>query len=321
MENGMDIKMHLYCAGTKGSNRTWVFEHGGGSNSVALKYVADELGKRGYRACTYDRLGYGWTPSFVTRINGSPAEGDESLLLKLLAAGGEAGPFICVGHSAGAEKCLRLAIASSQVTAIGFVDGYPDLVRPAYDRKGNFNGGALVAVLKMFAFLIGPTGFTRGMFGAAPPDFVPKDFSAAFTSLYAQNRYWFSQLWDVAADATSGDTFVYKSLQGSRNSTTGLISYGKTLNIKVGIFPADATVTGWNCSSSPVPKCCTDTSEACTNFINERKTYNDQSLLYAETIGVNPGVRTVSPAGTDHGYPYTGTGADWLVSQLISNLL
>jgi pimeloyl-ACP methyl ester carboxylesterase len=321
MTGGTALSMHIYCTGSKGSGRTWIFEHGGGSNSIALKYVADEIGKQGYRACTYDRLGYGWSSSHYTKLNNSAVEGDEYLLTKLLAASGESGPYICVGHSAGAEKCLKFAIANNQTSAIGFVDGYPDLVRAAYDRKGTFSGGPLIGVLKLFAFLVGPTGFTRGIVGNPGQNFVPKDYAAAYTSLYAQSRYWYSQLWDVVADAGSGDDFVYKKLQGSRNETTGLITFGRNLNVKIGIFPADNTVSPFNCTGSTPHSCCGSTSKECTDKSAEKKTYDDQSLLYANTIGTTPGVRVVSPVGTDHGYPYTKTGGDWLAAQLIAVLL
>lgn len=317
------IRMHLACFGPKStSNTTWILEHGGGSNSNSLKYLADRLAAVGYRACVYDRLGYGWTPSFIVKDNASRFDSDAVLLTRLLAAANEQGPFVCVGHSAGAEKCLRFAaLTNSQVRGIAFLDGYPDYVRAA--SIGLFQPNyALVGATKLFAFLLGPTGFTRGFVGSTPAGYVPQEWAKANTALYAQNRFWTSQMADVVGDIGSGvEAYAYRSLNGTQDSTSGLVTYGRTLNITIAVFPAASTVSPLDCVAVPKDFCCNSgkgTSD-CDKAIAERGKYLNQSLLYANTLGVQPGIHVIAPTGSDHGFPYTLPYADWLVGVLLQN--
>jgi pimeloyl-ACP methyl ester carboxylesterase len=292
------VQMHLFCSGPRTSNATFVFEHGAGSNCLAMKGMADELSTAGYRSCIYDRLGYGWTTSYVTS-DGSAIPSSGAILMSLLQSAGEKGPFHCVGHSAGATACLEFAIVSdTNIKSVTFLDGYPDLIRAGSFEPGMQNNpGGLVFALGAFAFFVGPSGLTRGSVGASSPDFVPAEYSASLTALYAQSRFWFSQLWDVKSDAGSGDEgYLYPRLNGTRDDR-GITTYGRTLQIKVLILPANKTVT--------------------TSAGNKGYLYLEQASNYASTISKIPGTLKVAPFGTEHDFPYLKQSMPWTVKQLL----
>ena len=70
-DNTIDIQMYLYCFGDKAAtdSPTVIMEHGGGANSLTMLAVAQELESNfNTRACIYDRLGYGYTPSLYIYI-------------------------------------------------------------------------------------------------------------------------------------------------------------------------------------------------------------------------------------------------------------
>jgi pimeloyl-ACP methyl ester carboxylesterase len=322
-KEGMDLQLHIACVGPTSANTTWIFEHGGGSNSASLKYIADRIAEHGYRSCVYDRLGYGWTPSYVTTSDASKFSSSAEILTLLLEKAGEKGPYVCVGHSAGADKCLRFAAFNSQVKALGFLDGYPDIIRAGSLRPGRYAPvSALVSVLQLCAVLLGPTGITRGIVGKVDPDYVPKSLASANTANYAQSRFWFSQYWDVRGDVGAGDAgYAFMSINGVQDSR-GLVRYGASLNVKVSIYPAESTVTPLDCTVRPNDFCCASGkgSNDCMAVANDNSMYLQQAELYANSIGTAPGIVLVAPRGSEHGFPYSSKYADWLVSALIANL-
>jgi len=126
------LTMHLNCQGPSSPSPTIICEHGGGSNSVSYQATADYLIQQGRRVCRYDRLGYGWTPTWIQYLPDSVIESG-FILVELLHAAGESGPFVCIGHSAGAAACVSFALAAAprniSVVGIGSYDGFPDLIR------------------------------------------------------------------------------------------------------------------------------------------------------------------------------------------------
>jgi hypothetical protein len=287
-----------------------------------MKYIADRIADAGYRACVYDRLGYGWTPSHLTMSDASVGTSSAEILSLVLEKAGEKGPYVCVGHSAGADKCLRFAATSSNVKGIAFLDGYPDIIRAGNFRPGKFKPNpAMVNALKLFTLFLGSTGLTRGMVGRTEASFASPSLVNANLANYAQNRFWFAQYWDVAADVGSGDNgYTFKLLNGTQTDK-GIVTYGRNLNVTVGVFPAYVTVTPVNCTTKPDDFCCQGAKDTpmCLDIVQDKAIYLEQANLYANSIGIQPGVMQVAPAGSDHGYPYSLPHADWLVSTLLSN--
>mmetsp|Transcript_64151 Transcript_64151/g.157814 ORF Transcript_64151/g.157814 Transcript_64151/m.157814 type:complete len:501 (+) Transcript_64151:565-2067(+) len=328
---GRRVNMHMRCAGPTDSGKpTFVFEHGGGSNCLALLGIADDLSVRhGRRTCVYDRMGYGWTPSTHTSFGTDSDSLDDSGVLagRLLDAAGEAGPYVCVGHSAGGEACLKLGLAvGDKLVGVTILDGYPDLIRAGALRPGKAVDSAsmIIGATQAFGVIAGPTGFTRGSVGNPGPNYVPQDYSSAMMALYAQTRFWLSQYWDVTASVGRGDAgLVYPKMNGVREPN-GLISYGNTLSARVLVIPASST-TNATCTADYQYNdfCCkqmesSNPMQICLNNIEDSALYMQQSILYADTLG-SSGRVAWAPRGTAHGFPYERQHYTWVVEEILKD--
>ena len=116
--------MHIYCTGE--GSPTVVLDAGLGELSLSWAQVQEQLSQH-TRVCSYDRAGMGWSeegpkPRTYMRI------ADE--LHTLLHAGDEQGPYVLVGHSAGAHT-VRFFVQKypSEVTGIVLEDaGYEGIL-------------------------------------------------------------------------------------------------------------------------------------------------------------------------------------------------
>jgi pimeloyl-ACP methyl ester carboxylesterase len=91
------VSMHIYCTGEGGP--TVILDAGLGQGTVYWSQVQEGISKL-TRVCSYDRAGMGWSESGpMPRTYMKVTEE----LHALLASSGEAGPFVLVGHSAGAH--------------------------------------------------------------------------------------------------------------------------------------------------------------------------------------------------------------------------
>lgn len=95
-------KLHLHCEGRGGP--AVVFESGWGDSNTTWSDVRKRVADGGQRACSYDRAGYAWSES---RSGPRTARAEADDLVALLAAAGERGPYVLVGHSWGGHV-LRL---------------------------------------------------------------------------------------------------------------------------------------------------------------------------------------------------------------------
>ena len=119
---GGGINMHIYCTG-EGSH-TVVLDAGLGAGSMSWARVQEEVSNH-TRVCSYDRAGMGWSeegpkPRTYMRI--------AEELYTLLEAAGEQGPYVLVGHSAGAHT-VRFFVQNHPVDVAGIV-----LVDPAHEK-------------------------------------------------------------------------------------------------------------------------------------------------------------------------------------------
>jgi pimeloyl-ACP methyl ester carboxylesterase len=89
------VQMRLDCRGA--GSPTVVLEAGAQSSSIYWVRVQDEVAKF-TRVCSYDRAGYGWSDSVHKTI---VPEQVADMLHTLLENGGEAPPYLMVGHSFG----------------------------------------------------------------------------------------------------------------------------------------------------------------------------------------------------------------------------
>jgi pimeloyl-ACP methyl ester carboxylesterase len=98
-----DHRLHLDCQGQ--GSPTVVLSNGLGGLSAGWARITGPVSAT-TRVCTYDRAGQGWSDEAA-----DPQDGVESArdLHALLAAAGEVGPFVLVGHSTGGTHALTYA--------------------------------------------------------------------------------------------------------------------------------------------------------------------------------------------------------------------
>ena len=95
-------KLRLVCAGppapaAKGGETPTVWMEAGAFGLAAdFAAIQDKLAAKNIRSCAYDRAGMGWSDPGPQPRDSSAIVGD---LEKLIAASGEKGPFILMGHS------------------------------------------------------------------------------------------------------------------------------------------------------------------------------------------------------------------------------
>jgi pimeloyl-ACP methyl ester carboxylesterase len=98
-----DHRLHIDCRGTGGP--TVVLFNGLGEFSASWARITDEVSDT-TRVCAYDRAGQGWSDDVDAPQDGITAAAD---LHTLLAAAGEPGPYVLVGHSIGGPYALTYA--------------------------------------------------------------------------------------------------------------------------------------------------------------------------------------------------------------------
>lgn len=120
-----DDTWHLHCDGQRSTTPTVVFEAGLGDSSATWADLQASVTET-RRACSYDRLGYGW--SSAAHGERSPADAATELRA-LLDTAGEPGPFVIVAHSLGALIARDFAAANqSKVAGLVLVDPTNDAV-------------------------------------------------------------------------------------------------------------------------------------------------------------------------------------------------
>ncbi|MFI7536125.1 alpha/beta fold hydrolase [Streptosporangium sp. NPDC049376] len=104
-------RLHLYCAG-RGAP-TVVLEAGLAESSASWEVIQRRLSAHS-RVCSYDRAGYAWSQEGPSPRTAERLAGE---LHALLAASGEAGPYVLVAHSFGGNVVRVFADRRRSLTA------------------------------------------------------------------------------------------------------------------------------------------------------------------------------------------------------------
>jgi pimeloyl-ACP methyl ester carboxylesterase len=119
---GSGINMHIYCTGE--GSPTIILDAGLNGGTMSWAQVQEQVSNH-TRVCSYDRAGMSWSePGTKPRTYMKIA--DE--LHVLLAASGEEGPYVLVGHSVGAHT-VRFFVQKYPTDVAGIV-----LVDPAHEK-------------------------------------------------------------------------------------------------------------------------------------------------------------------------------------------
>ena len=89
-------KLRLVCAGPLSDKPTVWMEAGAFGLAADFAAIQEKLAAKGIRSCAYDRAGMGWSDPGPHPRDSQAIVSD---LEKLIAASGERGPFILMGHS------------------------------------------------------------------------------------------------------------------------------------------------------------------------------------------------------------------------------
>lgn len=110
-------KLRLICEGPRRARPVVWMEVGAFSNASDFAAVQQKLTAKGFRSCAYDRAGMGYSDAGPNPRDGNAIAGD---MAKLIAASGEPGPYVLMGHSM-AGLYLRQFAATHPDQVIGLV--------------------------------------------------------------------------------------------------------------------------------------------------------------------------------------------------------
>jgi pimeloyl-ACP methyl ester carboxylesterase len=187
-------KLHVYCTGAGPSGRpTVVLEAGAGAFAIDWALVQQPLA-RGFRVCSYDRAGYGWSDPGGVVDDGERVRDD---LHRALALAGAHPPYVMVGASLG-SLFVRLYQHHYPAEVVGMV-----LVDPTHeDGLLTVVDGVLtpIATLSAEAYRIANPPPTE------PPPLRPPELQPAYRrlpdALQAQ-RLWLESRFLAAAHAAT----------------------------------------------------------------------------------------------------------------------
>jgi len=154
-------KLRLVCEGPKGGPTPVVWmEAGAFSGAADFAAIQQMLTAKGIRSCAYDRAGMGYSD-----VGPNPRDGDAIVgdLEKLIAASGETGPFVMMGHSMAGLYVRQFALRNpDQVVGLVLLDAVtPEMIglsgaQVFVDRMTDLaRVGAFVGPLKAPLYLMG----------------------------------------------------------------------------------------------------------------------------------------------------------------------
>jgi len=192
---------------------------GGGTGSFSFFGLQAELATLGWRSCSYDRAGYGW--SQLAPFGESSVTNTRDRLRYLLDREGEAGPFVFAGHSAGVEMVQVLAAWYGNATAgIVAMDGYPNYLRLQGVDQADIDADTVrVCAALQTARVFEANGLVRAVSGASGGDFTPPSEAARYASTYNTGRAWTAQFTDYCRWAGPSAT-EWLSSAGAANPMT-----------------------------------------------------------------------------------------------------
>lgn len=177
-------KLRVVCEGpAEGRPSVWL-EHGAFGAATDFAAVQQKLSAKGLRSCAYDRAGLGYSDP-----GPSPRDGDAALadLEALMAARGDDGPYVLVGHSMAGLHIRRFATAHPDKTiGIVLVDATtPEAIDDPRMRKFI---GVFKTVVRTGA-VAGTLGLTKPFYYWAERIGLPKDRIAEKRRIWVSGRH------------------------------------------------------------------------------------------------------------------------------------
>jgi len=192
-------KMRLVCQGPKGAGHVVWTEAGAFGFAADFAAIQDKLAAEGIRSCAYDRAGLGWSEAGPAPRDGNAITSD---LEKLMAASGEPGPYILVGHSMAGLYIRQFAAAHPEkVAGVVLVDAAtPELM------VARQNGGFVSSFSRTFRWAaianslgLGKPLYFKGDKIGLPPQGSKEKRRAFVSGRHARNAYAEVTEWGAAA--------------------------------------------------------------------------------------------------------------------------
>jgi pimeloyl-ACP methyl ester carboxylesterase len=231
--------MHIHCTGAGPS--TVVLEAGATEFSQTWAWIQPRLAER-TRVCSYDRAGIGWSEE----VAGHDGVAVAQRLRALLAAAGETGPYVLVGHSLGGAF-IRVYVERypDEVAALAFIEpSHPDQLDrfPAEARAAQERIHRVLPVAARLAHvgllrLLNPLGRTAT---GLPPD----DYRAAvmfgsspshLRAVYEEMIAWDTTMAAARANRTLGDrpVLVISASEVMDGMTEEFLAIGQQMHAEI----------------------------------------------------------------------------------------
>nr|MEA2797516.1 hypothetical protein [Phenylobacterium sp.] len=180
-------KLRLVCAGPPadaGRPTVWM-EAGAFGLAADFAAVQEKLTAKGIRSCAYDRAGMGWSDPGPQPRDSDAIVGD---LEKLIAASGERGPFILMGHSmAGLHTRLFAGRNPDKVAGLVLIEATtPEQI----DNPGTTRFLSAFTTISRIAAVSATVGTTRALYWTAGDRIgLPPQGSAEKRHAYISGRH------------------------------------------------------------------------------------------------------------------------------------
>lgn len=202
-------KLRIVCAGPAGAQPLVVMEAGAFGLAADFGALQDKLAAKGIRSCAYDRAGMGWSDP-------GPAPRDSRAIVAdleaLLAARGEAGPFVMLGHSMAGLHLRTFAARNPQrIAGLVLVDAATPEMLPSANHQKFVKA---FVTLSNTASVLASLGAFKPLTGTADRIGLPAGAAAEKKRAFALGRHNRTaaaevRLWN-ATGRQAGDTPPYR---------------------------------------------------------------------------------------------------------------
>ena len=193
-------RLRLVCEGPNSAAPLVWMEVGAFSGAADFAAIQQKLTAKGFRSCAYDRAGMGYSDA-----GPKPRDGDaiNSDLTKLMAASGEPGPYVLVGHSM-AGLYLRQFAATNPDKVVGLV--LLDAVTPEMIERPEASQFAdRMPGFAQFGAVAGSLGLTKPLYWwgdriGLPPEGKAEKRRGFISGRQSRSAYAEVQSWRAAAE-------------------------------------------------------------------------------------------------------------------------
>ena len=289
--DGRSYRVHMLCTGElTTNNHTIMLQHGGGAPGLSLYGIQLKLSKLGYKVCTMDRSGYGYSDPGLYLPHTDDKWVQDSI--KVFEMAGITGPKIVVGHSVGGQLAIKICGVDTSYKGAILLDSVQANYIKEMDSKvpdTYYYGYTDEQINKEYAGISGAIGTYRflwawglvAMLTGGHSNFEPADQGNRFAVLYHQDKVWQSQYydWTGGLPVESADQFASK--------------------LKFKDFPIHTLRAVSNCTNTVLP---TD-GDKCDKMNTLYSVYKDAALRQISITG--KGSLEFCKQPCDHGFPWS----------------